>query len=182
MAVPRLVTIRDFNTSVYAQLADTSTANISDVLASAEQAIERKVGRPLAPTTFTEYFTPQSNKLYLKHRPVISVTSITRAYVQGAVPTNVTSFVVNNAEGTILSATPLIGYFVTVVYTAGFTETPADIKQAILMQAAMFAFQDLEFYGSGDAKAPGILYVEDQINALLKPYQQLNLAFTPSWS
>jgi hypothetical protein len=45
----------------------------------------------------------------------------------------------------------------------------------------LFAFQDLEFYGSGDAKAPGILYVEDQIQALLRPYQQMHMAYTPSW-
>lgn len=181
MAIPRLVTVRDFNTSVYAQLADTSTANISDVLASAEQAIERKIKRPIAPTEYTEYFTPLANKLYLKYRPVISVTTLTRASTQATMAVDVPLFFVNKEEGTISTPSDLRGYFVTATYTAGFTETPADLKQAILMQAALFAFQDLEFYGSGDAKAPGILYVEDQIQALLRPYQQMHMAYTPSW-
>jgi hypothetical protein len=183
MATPRLVSIRDFNTSIYSQLGETSTANMSDVLVRAEQTIERKLKRPIYPTSYTESYYPKSNKLYLKNRPIIAVQSLSRSYLEGTTPSVIapTSYRIEAEEGILYSTVALNGYFVQVTYTAGFTETPEDIKQAILMQAAMFAFQDLEFYGAGDAKNPGIRYVIEDIESLLAPYKQLNVAYTESY-
>lgn len=178
MATPRLVSVRDFNTSRFAQLADTSTANIGDILARAEAAIEAKLKRPLLPTVYSERFTPIQSTIYLKRRPIISVDSVNRGYSSIAVNVPVTNFYVNKEAGYIEFYSSVVGNIVDVTYTAGFTSVPEDLKEAILIQAAYFAFQDLEIYGSGDARAPGIRYLLEDINDLLRPYKQIHIAFS----
>lgn len=175
MASPRLVNVRDFNTSRFSQLADTSTANISDILARAERAIESKLKRPILPTTYTESHRPHGTKLYLRYRPIMSVTAVSRS--SGPFITAITDYRIEINTGILHLPLPMNGYIITVEYTAGFTEVPEDIKEAILMQAALMAFTDLEIYGSGDAKEPGILYMRDDIDDLLKPYKLLHTAF-----
>ena len=44
MATPKVVSVRDFNTSRFSQLAETTTANVGDILSRAEGAVERKIG------------------------------------------------------------------------------------------------------------------------------------------
>jgi hypothetical protein len=178
MAVPRIVTVRDFNTSRFSQLADTSTANIGDILARAESAVESKLNRPVVPTQYTEVYRPATNTIYLRRRPVISIDSFTRQYSVGGLPLTVAEYTFDSDTGVIDSGGLIIGMVVTVVYTAGFTTTPEDIKEAILMQAALFTFQDLEIYGSGDAKEPGIMYMHRDIERLLAPYKQIHTAYT----
>ena len=39
------------------------------------------------------------------------------------------------------------------------------------MQAVLLTYQDLEIYGSGDAKQPGIVYMYADIDRLLAPYK-----------
>jgi hypothetical protein len=176
MATPTLVSIRDFNTSRYAQLADTTTANMNNILASAESAIESMVKRPLRPTVFSESFTSvKDNTIYLKRRPIISVSLVQRGLSLITTPVTIYSMDVNQG---ILTSPYFRGYNVTVDYTAGFTVLPDDLKEAILMQAALFTYQDLEMYGSGDSKPPGILYIKEDIKQLIAPYKQLNTAFT----
>lgn len=175
MATPRLVEVRDFNTSRFSQLADTSSANIADILARAEKAIESKLHRPLVATMYTESHRPHGNKLYLRYRPIILVDSVTRS--SGFLSSVVDNYTVDPNTGILYTPIPQDGYILTVVYKAGFEEVPEDIKEAILMQAALMAFTDLEIYGSGDSKEPGILYMRDDIDALLKPYKQLHTAF-----
>lgn len=177
MATPRLVSVRDFNTSRYAQLADTSTANISDILARAERAIESKIKRPLAPTSYVETHRPQGYTIYLQYRPVISVESISRVSTFGGMMMPAQAYSIDPKQGTISFMRSPVGYAITVEYTAGFEEIPEDIKEAILLQATLMAFADLEVYGSGDGKPPGILYMRDDIDALLRPYKLLHTAF-----
>lgn len=178
MATPRLVTVRDFNTSRFAQLADTSTANIGDILARAEAAIESKIKRPLAPTVYTERFQPMSQIIYVKRRPILSVQSVTRSYSPFGAGVPVLGYHVNQPAGYLEFAYPIRGMIVDITYTAGFETVPEDLKEAILIQAAYLTFQDLEIYGSGDAKAPGIRYLLDDIEMLVEPYKLTNLAFT----
>lgn len=177
MATPQLVSVRDFNTSRFSQLADTSTANVSDILARAESAIMSRLQRPIAPTVFTETFRPQEDTIYLRNRPILSVDNINRRYTILSAPLPVTAYVLNAKAGYIESPW-FYGMLVDVTYTAGFESVPEDLKEAILLQAALFAFQDLEIYGSGDGKEPGILYIKRDITELLKPYQQTHTAFT----
>lgn len=178
MATPRIVSVRDFNTSRFSQLAETSDANIGDILARAEAAIESRLQRPIVPTQYTEVYRPASATIYLRRRPVISVDTFTRSYAIGSLPIVVGNYTVDNDAGIIQTNGLIIGSIVTVTYTAGFENTPEDIKEAILMQAALFTFQDLEIYGSGDAKEPGIMYMHRDIQRLLEPYKQIHLAYT----
>jgi len=179
MATPRIVTNRDFNTSRFSQLADTSDVDINTVLAGAETAIESRLRRPIAPTQYVERYRPNDQMLYLRKRPVIDVVSIIRRYSPTSTAfSEVTSYYLDAEMGVIESNESLAGYVVDVTYTAGFEVVPEDIKQAILMQAALLMFQDFELYGSGDAKKPGIMYIADDIDVLLKPYKQIHTAYT----
>ena len=177
MATPRLVTVRDFNTSRFSQLADTSTANVGDILARAESAIESKLQRPIAPTVFTETFRPQEDTIYLRKRPVISIDAITRRFSTYGPDIPITNYYLDGTAGYVESQW-FFGMIVSITYTAGFEQVPEDLKEAILLQAALFAFQDLEIYGSGDGKPPGVLYMKKDIDDILAPYRQINMAFT----
>lgn len=180
MATPRLISVRDFNTSRFAQLADTSAANISDIIARAETAIESQLKRPILPTTYTERYRPHSAIIYLEKRPLLSVTSVMRGLRPNALNITVVPqlYYINKERGTLEFETSLTGYIVDITYVAGFTTVPEDIKEAMLLKAALFAFTDLEVYGSGDAKEPGILYMNRDIDNLLMPYKQMHNAFT----
>lgn len=179
MATPRLVTVRDFNTSRFSQLADTTTANVSDILARAEAAVERQLARPIYPTTFTETFQrPSKRNIFLRQRPIIAITSVTRSYSETSSAIALTGYTFDKDLGVVGLPSTALGGYITVTYTAGFSPTPEDIKEAILIQAALFAYQDLEIYGSGDSKDPGILYMYKDIDRILCPYKQVNLAYS----
>ena len=66
----------------------------------------------------------------------------------------------------------IAGYEVRVVYTAGYATIPWDIKSAVLLQTALLCYQDLEVYGQGDSKPPGIDYIPKQIAETLRPYKK----------
>lgn len=187
MATPKLLSVREFNTSRFAQLADNTDASVAQTIARAEAAIESKLKRPIAPTLTSEILTPSTNVLYLKNRPVISVEGFWRGFSKEAlangpngipVGPGIQHYRLNSQQGTIESSTSIRGYAVRVDYIAGYQETPEDIKEAIVLQTALFLYQDLEIYGSGDSKEPGILYYKRDIEDLLKPYKQLHMAYT----
>jgi hypothetical protein len=178
MAIPRLVSVREFNTSRFSQLADTSTSNVSEVIARAEKKIESQLMRPIYPTQITEIFKPTTSVVYLKHRPIVSIDSVGRGFSASGPFTATALYLINNDEGWIDFQASVVGYSVKIVYTAGYEETPEDLKEAILMQTALYIFQDLEIYGSGDSKEPGILYMNEDIRGILQPYQQLHTAYT----
>jgi hypothetical protein len=85
---------------------------------------------------------------------------------------SLSTFEVRKAQGFITSFPDSIkDYEVEVVYTAGYPSIPEDIKGAVILQTVVLAYQDLEVYGAGDSKAPGILYLSDQVKYMLKPYR-----------
>lgn len=177
MAAPRLITVRDFTTSRFAQLADTSTANFTEILARAEAAVQRQLRRPILPTAYAEVHRPHGSTIYLRQRPVLSIESVGRSMFAGSAISPFVNFAVDYTTGILTVAGAAGAYYYTVEYIAGFETVPEDIKEAILMQAALFAYQDLEIYGSGDSKPPGILYMKDDIKDLLEPYKQLHIAY-----
>jgi hypothetical protein len=172
-----MLSVRDFNTSRFSQLGDTSSGSISDILARAEAAVESQLKRPILPTVFSESYVSRGRTLYLRHRPILSLAFVGRRFLYGALPMAITGYVLNRETGIIVFDADFSGYTITIDYTAGFTEVPEDLKEAILMQAALFAYQDLEIYGSGDSKEPGIMYIKRDIKSLLEPYKQLHNAF-----
>lgn len=176
MAVLRLISEQDFRTSRFGQLADQIEGNLSDVIAQAETHIERKLDRKLSVATYTEYFWPNGDTIFPRNRPITSVTSIRRrAYYTNAWTTlPLATFHVNSESGWVrdLRGGYMVGWQVEITYSAGYSTMPDDIKAAVILQTALFAYQDLEIYGVGDSKAPGIRYMQDDLNMLIAPYQK----------
>lgn len=173
MPTLRLITEQDFRTSRYSQVADQIEGRITDVIAQAETHIERKLDRTLSLATYTELHRPIGSTLFLRNRPVQTVTTVKRRLAHTVAWETLTAanFEKHSAAGYLLALENNIkNYEVEVTYTAGYTSIPEDIKAAVILQTVVLAYQDLEVYGSGDAKNPGILYLQDQVHALLKPY------------
>lgn len=174
MATPRLITEQEFRTSRYAQVADQIEGRITDVIVQAEAYIEHMLDRRLTVTSYTELIRPGGESIFVRHRPIQSVTSIRRrfAFTEPWYVMNLNRFEIFDRQGYIRSLENNIsrGYEIEVTYTAGYTTIPDDVKAAVILQTVILAYQDLEVYGSGDAKNPGILYLQEQVKALLKPY------------
>jgi hypothetical protein len=174
MADPVLVTTRDFTSSRYAQLAENAEGvRLSDVLARAEAAIQNRLGRKLVHQSYTETFVASSQRLFVRQRPITAVTSIKRraSLFSGWSLLDLSRIMVEAGPGYIDCYETVRGYQVEVTYTAGYVAVPEDIKEAIIMQAVLLTYQDLEIYGSGDAKQPGIVYMYEDIDRLLAPYK-----------
>lgn len=178
MATLRLITEQEFRTSRYAQVADQIEGRIADVIVQAETHIERTLDRTLSLATYTEVQRPQGSTLFLRNRPVQSVTTIKRRSSHTATwdTLNAAHFELHGAAGYVVALSNNVrNYEVEVTYTAGYATIPDDIKAAVILQTVILAYQDLEVYGSGDAKKPGILYLQEQVEAMLKPYMTLRM-------
>lgn len=174
MATLRLITEQEFRTSRYAQVADQIEGRISDVIAQAEDHIERVLDRKLKVQSYTELFTAQGQTLFLRERPVVSLTTVKRRsnYTASWETLSLSMLRLNDKAGfvTALKDGLFRNYEVEVTYTAGFASIPEDIKGAVILQTVILAYQDLEVYGAGDSKNPGVLYLQGQVNGLLRPY------------
>jgi hypothetical protein len=174
MATPQLVTVRDFSTSPYSQLADNLDTPLTEILARAESAIQTRLRRKLGVTAYTERFRATSSTIFTKHRPIVSVTLLRvrwgKSFPWETLDTS--DLLIESEPGYIESDVALRGREIELTYTAGYAELPEVLRQAILMQAVMFAYQDLEVYGSGDGRTPGILYMNDHIDSLIAPFKQ----------
>ena len=184
MATPEIVSVRDYATSRYAQVADNTEGSLSDILARAETTIQTRLGRRLPVTTYVERWKTQSNTLFVKNRPIVSVTQIRRRPnpVYGWELINLSYVTINDAGPGYIECYPyyqssVAGYEVEVTYTAGYAVIPEDLKEAIIMQAVMFSYQDLEVYGSGDSKAPGVQYFYEDIDRIIKKYMVTNSVY-----
>ena len=174
MATPELVTVQEFTESQYAQMVE-SNADLQpeDVLAKAEAAIQSRIGRRIKAASYTERFRAQSQSVFLRNRPIITVTSIKRRFSVRNAWTIVDAELVEieSGPGYITPSDAIKGYQVEIEYTAGYTVIPEDIKEAVIMQAVLFSYQDLEVYGSGDGRSPGIRYFNEDIDRYLAPYR-----------
>jgi hypothetical protein len=174
VATPRLITEQEFRTSRYAQVADQIEGRISDVIAQAEDYIESFLDRRLTVNTYTEMYRPTGKTLFLRERPIQEVIAVRKRanYQQEWQSLSLDTFEVRSAQGFITSLADNIKEFeVQVEYEAGYSSIPDDIKGAVILQTVVLAYQDLEVYGAGDSKAPGILYLSDQVKYMLKPYR-----------
>jgi hypothetical protein len=174
MATPELVTVQEFTESQYAQLVE-SNADLQpdDVLVKAEAAVQSRMGRRVLLSPYTERFNATSQSVFLRRRPVVEVTSIKRRsnILFDWTVLNPARVEIESGPGYITSYDLIKGYQIEVSYTAGYATAPEDIKAAIIMQAVLFSYQDLEVYGSGDSRAPGIMYFHQDIDRLLAPYK-----------
>ena len=106
--------------------------------------IDLYAGRTFSTGVLTEQFTarPGANKVYSRTFPLNSITSI-EYYIPGTVSSPVSlsaSDYMFFSDGKIMFANKLYGNALYVMtYNAGYTETPAPIKQATLMLANTYA-------------------------------------------
>lgn len=184
MATPTLVTVRDFTTSRYGQIAENTEGSLPDILARAEAAIQSRVGRQLGVQSYVERFKANSNILFLKNRPVVEVTQLQRRpnalYAWTLI--DLTYVMVNDGPAGYVECFPtfganVAGYDVEVTYTAGYATLPEDLREAILMQAVMFSYQDLEIYGSGDSRSPGVQYFYEDIDRIIYRYKTTSTVY-----
>lgn len=180
MAVPQIITIRDFTTSRYAQLVENIETPLNDILARAEAAIQSRIGMNLVPTTYTETWRTTSQTLFVRRRPIVSVTSVKRRdnILFGWTTLDLARTRIEPETGYIeVLYDQVKGYEVEVVYQAGMSAIPEDLREAILMQAVLFSFQDLEVYGTGDSRSPGIGYMDHDIERILNAYKRTSTVF-----
>jgi hypothetical protein len=129
---------------------DISDFEISGFITSASLAWVNRVGPVAGATTYDEWYDGGGSTIVLRHTPVTSVTSITEAYTDSltytltADPldgTGVSGFygytlekerglLVRRANGTSLAFAKGVRN-VHIVYVAGYTTAPEDIKEAV---------------------------------------------------
>lgn len=177
MAIPELVTVRDLTTYRYADVTENLDTPIQDILSRAENAIQARLQRPLKIATFTERWRPTTNVGFVTKRPLRSITTFKRRV------SHLHSWETVDPATVFISVEPgyfetygfdIRGYEIEVTYTAGMfadgTALTGDVREAILLQAILFSYQDLEVFGTGDSRAPGIMYFAAQIQELLAAY------------
>ena len=172
--MPTLVTAQEFSDSAYGSIEDQVDTPISELLDAAEAHIQARLRRKILSTSYTEVVYADTNTIFLSQRPINSITSITKSlYPQGptwsTVPTD--RLFIRKEAGYFDPWYPVEGYFVTVVYTAGFTIVPDDIKQAVILQAALIGSPDYELLGVGDSREPGTGHLQEMVDRLIKPYE-----------
>ena len=176
-AVPRLITNREFRTSRYGQLADQLEGDLDEIIVQAEARIENHLDRRLSVTSYTEVHRPKGVRLFLKNRPIVALTSVERRLDSSAswsaLTTSDFEIEPEGAAGVLLSLEDEVaGYEVRVVYTAGYSDIPWDIKLAVLNLTAYLCYQDLETYGQGDGKPPGIGYLQKEAFESVSAYKK----------
>ena len=176
--VPRLVTANGFRSSRYFDIG--ITGRLEDLLVDAEEVIEARLdGRRLSVTEYAEQSRPVGVTVFTVNRPIVEVTAVRvrngpRGSWRDIPPADVAVF---KREGYLeLPGNLEIGREVQVAYRAGLDPMPGPIKQAVYLQAALLAFQDIEMYGGGDGKEPGLAYNDKGIDQWLKPFRQSSLA------
>ena len=172
-AAPSIITEREFRDSPFGQQVDSSEARILDVLVAAEGIIKRRVNSPLIAADYVETWPNVSSpKIFPKFRPVSQVYSIryTRPYAAWAnlLPTyytNTTNYIDIEPE-----YRSVIGYDIEIYYRAGYEKEnfPADLKYAIHAQAALLLANDFELFGTGDSKNPGLTYLQQRIDEIVR--------------
>lgn len=197
----RLISNTEFTSSPYGGLAD-NIDNLSGVVARAEAAIERKAGRTFGVTQYEEIVRPvlspmkEQTTFFVKNRPIQSVVQITHRrnslyawtvvdpglYIVEADPGYITSymaqwFLINPSGQMSMSLDQFGGWEVDIIYTAGLPTIPDDIKEAVFMQVVLFAYQDTQMYARTDDRPPGIRYMIQDIEDIVKYYRQSAMVF-----
>lgn len=180
MALPELVTARELTSSIYGQLFEDLDTSLNDIIVQAEDAIQRKLGRRLKNQSYTEFYRYlRTQTIFVRNRPITSVTSVERRlFPTSAWETlDLSDMILAADAGYMIPYYQVKGYDVEVTYTAGYVEIPGSLKQAIMLQATMFSSPDLEIYGVGDSREPGIDHINRQIDELLEPFKIMTLAY-----
>lgn len=153
-------------------------AEVLTFVDAAEAAISARVG-PLGPVTTTARVAGGGRTLLLPVAPAISLTSVTPV---GGTALTLGDLYLDQDAGTVsyTSDSPLTASWYTVVYTAGRSTTPADLKMAALellrhMWATQRPGDGGRFSSASQLVAantiPGAVYLFPfRVEALLAPY------------
>lgn len=172
--MPNLVTAQEFSDSAYGSLEDQIDTPIPQLLDAAEAHLEMKMRRKIKAATYVETLYADTNTIFLKQRPIISITSVERSiFPQGPIwySLPLDRLFMNSEAGYFDPAYAVAGAYVRVTYTAGFTVIPPDIKQAVIIQTALIASPDYELLGVGDGEEPGIGHLQEMVDRLIEPYK-----------
>jgi len=177
MPSPTLITEQEFRASRYGQIAEQIEGRLSDIIVQAESHIESLLNRKIAESTYQEIVRPKSDAIFLRNWPITQITSIEKRKnyqdTWTTVPLSNFELDFNGKTGVVLCLSDDIAdYEVRVTYKAGYQTIPGDIKAAVILMTAYLAYQDLELYGVGDGKPPGIMYFQNNIDRLIKPYKR----------
>jgi hypothetical protein len=182
MATLHMITENQFRTSRFAQLADQVDGDLSEIIAQAESYIEALLSRRFDERPYTDRtrVPVTSCKVFLEQRPITELTTIQRRADNWSEweTLDPAAFTVYADEGYLeADFLDLGGYEYRVTYCAGFAtgNVPKSVQAAVMIQTALLIYQDLELYGVGDSKNPGVLYLEDQVKMYLRPFCRVKL-------
>lgn len=181
MAAPlTLLTEAEFRQSKYGD-AVVGVARPGTFIAQAEAYIQNYIDRKIAVAEYTEHHLLDQRFIFLRQYPILDIIGIRRRYSRtGTWETlDPTMSRVRYYELPVVEYldSDMSGYEVEVVYEAGYDPVPEDIKQAVALQTALNASVDIEVYGVGDGKPPGIIYMQDVVHQLVKPYKRARRMF-----
>lgn len=107
--------------------AATEDAKLTDLLSSASEWVEWRIGGPLAVTTFTERARTKGWAITPLKRPLVAVTSITPDYGTALDPSY---YIADTTTGLVMFRRAIRPCWATMVYTAGLTAPTSRAKNA----------------------------------------------------
>ncbi len=164
----RLITEGEFRSSRYGNVADQIEGRLSVLIEQAESYIESRLDRVLSETEYEEVPEIGRVTLFLRQSPITEVLEVK----VGNTVLLPSEYSIIADEGLIKLYTAPGGQDVRVRYKAGFIPIPPVIKSAVILQTAYLCYQDFEIYGSGDSKPPGIRYLQEDINEMIRPFKR----------
>lgn len=175
-----LITETEFRSSRYADIAD-NVVQLSQIIAQAEDYVERYLDRKIAKAEYTETHYPTQKYLFPYQYPILSIKRLRRRRRDSFGVTDWEDLDLNkirfvHPEAPVLEyiGTPnLAGYEVEIEYEAGYDPVPPAIKAAVIIQTVLLSTVDLSVFGSDDGKQPSYLYMQDEVHRYLNPYKRM---------
>lgn len=180
-----LITVTEFQNAPRIQLPQQfTTQQIQDVIDRASASIVTYVGQPIEAQGNTDvyqlgerYAVIERNGIMVvrtKHQPLNSVTSMEYRLSPADAWASISAGSYSLANGCVHVTRPPFTRFgygqIRVVYNAGYTTAPADVKQACIMQASLWIQQQYAPTANGNAALPEGLSME--VKALLESYRR----------
>lgn len=197
---PSLLTETEFRSSRYGDVADSVNAKLSDLIMQAENYVEDYVDRRLAASTHVETHRGGHKWLFVRQYPInriedirvrrhprepwTSLSEMVHEYhlnlagepTEDPKFTELDNFIIPHPDLPQLEyigSRDYHGYEMEITYEAGFDPVPPIVKAAVILQTVIFSNVDIEVYGIGDGKEPGILYLQDQVHGYMNPYKRI---------
>ena len=170
-----IITEQEFRSSQYGDMAD-NVVRLGLVIDAVEEEIAGTVDRRLPKAEYTEIFLSPSSYLFVQQYPVRTVTSLRKRRRPNAEweDLDLSYLRYSNTELPLIEyiGSDLTGWEIEVVYEAGYDPIPADLKLAAIKMTAVRLYVDIEMFGVGDSKEPGIDHEYRAAQRMLKRYKR----------